>query len=250
MAVYVKSAREVEGIRVAGQVVAGALAAAGAAVRPGVTLKEIEFVCDRFIRERGGIPTFLGYRGFPAAACISVNEEVVHGIPGSRKLAEGDLLKVDVGATKAGFIADAARTFPVGLASDDRLALARVTEEAFWKGAAEARVGRRVVDISRAVQQHVEAHGYSVVRDLCGHGVGLQLHEDPSVPNFVATGAGRRLVAGMTLAIEPMVNAGRFEVRTLDNGWTVVAADGLPSAHYENTVLVTEGEPEILTLNE
>lgn len=250
MAVYVKSEREVEGIRAAGRIAAGALAAAGAAGRPGVTLRAIESVCDRFIRERNGVPTFLGYRGFPAAACISVNEEVVHGIPDSRQLRDGDLLKIDVGVTLGGFIADAARTFAVGSVDKERLQLARVTEEAFWRGAAAARAGRRVTDISRAVQQHVEAYGYAVVRDLCGHGVGLHLHEDPSVPNFVVPGTGRRLVAGMTLAIEPMVNAGGFEVRTLDNGWTVVAADGSPSAHYENTVLVTESEPEILTLNE
>jgi methionyl aminopeptidase len=216
-------------------------------VAPGVTLKELERVCDSTIRERGGIPTFLGYRGFPAAACISVNEEVVHGIPGDRKLADGDIVKIDVGVTKDGFIADCARTFPVGRISAEKERLARETESAFWKGAAQARAGNRVSDVSRAVQEHVEGCGYSVVRELCGHGVGLHLHEDPSIPNFVAPGQSRRLVAGMTLAIEPMVNAGGFEVRTLDNGWTVVAVDGRPSAHFENTVLVTEGEPEVLT---
>ena len=250
MAVYVKSAREVEGIRQAGRVVAGALKAAGGAVKPGVTLKELEAVCDSFIRERNGIPTFLGYRGFPAAVCISVNEEVVHGIPGPRKLAEGDMVKVDVGVTRAGFIADAARTFFCGKASAAKQALARATEESFRLGMAAARAGNRVSDISRAVQTFIEAQGYSVVRELCGHGVGLHLHEDPSVPNFVGPGPQRKLVAGMTLAIEPMVNAGRYDVKTLDNGWTVVAADGKPSAHYENTVLVTEDEPEILTLDE
>jgi methionyl aminopeptidase len=212
-----------------------------------VALRELERVCERYVRGNGGIPTFLGYRGFPGAVCISVNEEVVHGIPSQRKLAAGDLVKIDVGVTKDGFIADCARTFAVGKVSAEKQALARETEAAFWKGTAQARAGTRVSEVSRAIQEHVEGCGYSVVRELCGHGVGLHLHEDPSVPNFVAPGTQRKLVAGMTLAIEPMVNMGRFEVRTLDNGWTVVAADGRPSAHYENTVLVTEGEPEILT---
>jgi methionyl aminopeptidase len=247
MAVYIKTAREIDGIRAAGRIAAAALVEAGRAVRPGVSLKELEAVCDERIRKGGGIPTFLGYRGFPAAACISVNEEVVHGIPDKRRLVEGDLVKIDVGVTKAGFIADMARTFPVGAISAEKQRLSQATERAFWLGAAEARTAKRVSDISQAVQQYVEAQGYSVVRELCGHGVGLHLHEEPSVPNFVSPAARRKLLAGMTLAIEPMVNAGRFDVRTLDNGWTVVAADGKPSAHYENTVLVTDGEPEILT---
>jgi methionyl aminopeptidase len=247
MAVYIKTEREVEGIRAAGRVVAGALAVAGRAVRPGVTLKELETLCDRYVRAEGGVPTFLGYRGFPGAVCISVNEEVVHGIPDRRRLVEGDIVKIDVGVTKAGFIADAARTFAVGRVSESVRRLVQVTEEAFRRGAAAARVGLRVSDISRAIQEYVEAQGCSVVRELCGHGVGLHLHEEPSVPNFVSSGARRRLAAGMTLAVEPMVNSGKFDVRTLDNGWTVVAVDGRPSAHYENTVLVTDGEPELLT---
>ena len=247
MAVHLKSEREIEGIRAAGRVVAGALAAVAKAVVPGKTPKELEQLCDAYIRSHGGYPTFLGYRGFPAAACIGLNEEVVHGIPDHRKLAEGDIVKVDIGVTKDGLIADAARTFAVGKVRPEVLALVAATERSFWLGAAQAKAGNRVSDIGHAVQKYVESQGYSVVRDLCGHGVGTKLHEDPSVPNFGTAGRGMKLVAGMTLAIEPMVNIGRYEVETLDNGWTVVAADRKPSAHYEHTVLVTAGEPEILT---
>ena len=247
MAVHLKSEREVEGIRAAGRIVAGALEAAGKEASPGRTLKQLEQVCDKYIRSHGGYPTFLGYRGFPAAACIGLNEEVVHGIPDHRKLAEGDIVKVDIGVTKDGLIADAARTFAVGKVRPEVLALVAATERSFWLGAAQAKAGNRVSDIGHAVQKYVESQGYSVVRDLCGHGVGTKLHEDPSVPNFGTAGRGMKLVAGMTLAIEPMVNIGRYEVETLDNCWTVVAADRKPSAHYEHTVLVTAGEPEILT---
>jgi methionyl aminopeptidase len=247
LAVHLKSEREIEGIRAAGRVVAGTLAAAGEAVAAGKTLQQLEQVCDEYIRSHDGYPTFLGYRGFPAAVCIGVNEEVVHGIPGRRRLADGDIVKIDVGVTKDGLIADGARTFAVGNVKPRVRALVAATEHAFWLGAAQARAGKRVSDIGHAVQTYIEAQGYSVVRDLCGHGVGTSLHEDPSVPNFGRPGQGMRLVAGMTLAIEPMVNMGRYEVETLENGWTVVAADGRPSAHYEHTLLVTEGEPEILT---
>jgi methionyl aminopeptidase len=245
--VHLKSAREVEGIRASGRVVAGALDAAGKAVGPGKTLKQLEQVCDEYIRSHGGYPTFLGYRGFPAAVCIGVNEEVVHGIPGWRRLVEGDIVKIDVGVTKDGLIADGARTFTVGNVRPEVLALVAATEKSFWLGVAQAHAGNRVSDIGHAVQQYVEAQGYSVVRELCGHGVGTDLHEDPSVPNFGKPGMGIKLAAGMTLAIEPMVNMGGFEVETLGNGWTVVATDRKPSAHYEHTILVTGGEPEILT---
>ena len=227
--------------------VAGTLQAAAKAVSPGKTLRQLEQVCDDYIRSQGGYPTFLGYRGFPAAVCIGVNEEVVHGIPGHRKLAEGDIVKVDVGVTKDGLIADGARTFAVGNVKPEILALVAATEKSFWLGAAQAKAGNRVSDIGYAVQSYIESQGYSVVRDLCGHGVGTNLHEDPSVPNFGKPGQGMKLVAGMTLAIEPMVNMGRYEVETLSNGWTVVTSDHEPSAHYEHTVLVTAGEPEILT---
>jgi methionyl aminopeptidase len=245
--VHLKSPREVEGIRRAGAVAARALAETGAAAKPGVSLRQLEKVCDEAIRSRGGRPTFLGYRGYPAACCISVNEEVVHGIPGSRKLVDGDIVKIDVGVTKDGLIADMAQSFEVGTVGADRKALIAATEKSFWLGAAQARAGNRVSDIGYAVQTFIEAQGYSVVRELCGHGVGLNLHEDPQVPNFGKPGQGMVLAAGMTIAIEPMVNMGRYEVKTLSDGWTVVAADGKPSAHYEHTVLVTDGEPDILT---
>lgn len=247
MALHLKSAREIAGIRAAGAVAARALVSARRATAPGVSLKELERVCADAIKAGGGYPTFLGYRGFPAAACVSVNAEVVHGIPTDRRLCEGDLVKIDVGVTRDGFIADMARTFEVGKVDGAVRALVAATEASFWEGCRQARPGNRVSDIGHAVQEFVEARGYSVVRDLCGHGVGLELHEEPSIPNFGPKGQGLRLAAGMTLAIEPMVNAGGFAVVTLDNGWTVVAADGKPSAHFENTVLVTESEPEILT---
>ena len=239
--------REIEGIRAAGRVVAGAIAAAGEAACIGTTLRQLEQVCDQYIRAHGGYPTFLGYRGFPAAVCIGVNEEVVHGIPSRRELMDGDIVKIDVGVTKDGLIADGAKTFAVGSVKADVLALVAATERSFWLGAAQARAGNRVSDIGHAVQSYIESQGYSVVRELCGHGVGTNLHEDPSVPNFGKAGQGMKLVAGMTLAIEPMVNLGRYEVETLGNGWTVVACDHKPSAHFEHTVLVTEGEPVILT---
>ncbi len=247
MAVHIKSEREIEGIRVAAGIWGEAMSAAGAAVRPGVSLKELEAVCVECIRERGGTPTFSGYGGFPGAVCISVNEEVVHGIPDERRLAEGDIVKIDIGVTKDGFIADAARTYEVGSISPEVRALVKATEESFRAGADKARAGNRVSDIGAAVQDYVEERGYSVVRALCGHGVGVELHEEPSIPNFGVPGRGMRLKPGMTLAIEPMVNMGGFEVETLENGWTVVASDGKPSAHYENTLLVTEAEPEMLT---
>lgn len=247
MALYIKSPREIEGIRRAGEIAAGAVRAAEAAVRPGVTLLELERVCVEYIRSRGGEPTFLGYRGFPGAVCLSVNEEVVHGIAGKRVLVEGDIVKIDIGVTRDGLIADMARTLTVGRVSAEVRALILATEEAFCRGLAQARPGRRIVHIGQAIEEYVTARGYSVVRELCGHGVGVELHEEPSVPNFVTHQRGVELKPGMTLAIEPMVNMGSSEVKTLMNGWTVVTADGRPSAHYENTVLITEDEPEVLT---
>jgi len=248
LAVYIKSKREIEGIRAASRILAETLATVEAEIRPGVSLNELDQVCESFILSHGSTPTFKGYHGFPAAACISVNEEVVHGIPSERKLVEGDIVKVDIGVTKNGFIADAARTFEVGKVKPEVHSLIRTTEASFRAGATNARAGNRVSDIGAAVQHYVEKKGYSVVRELCGHGVGLKLHEEPSIPNFGRPGRGVRLKTGMTLAIEPMVNIGGFEVATLANGWTVVTSDGKPSAHYENTILVTDGEPEILTL--
>ncbi len=248
MALYIKTLNEVAGIREAGRIVAQVLRLIEERVASGVSLKELEDVCVQEIRRQGGKPTFLGYRGFPAAVCISVNEEVVHGIPDSRVLEEGDIVKIDIGVTRDGYIADAARTFTVGRVRPEVLHLIKVTKHAFEKALEFARVGYRVGDISNAIQKFVESEGFSVVRELHGHGVGIELHEEPSVPNFGTPGRGAKLVKGMTLAIEPMVNMGSYEVKTLKNGWTVVTVDGKPSAHYENTVLITDGKPEILTI--
>ncbi len=234
-------------MRVAGRILVRMLDAMAAAIAPGVTTRELDRICESGIRAAGAEPTFKGYCGYPAAACVSINDEVVHGIPRDRRLKSGDLVKIDVGVTKAGLIADAARTFEVGDVSPKLHALVLATEESFRQGIDQARVGNRIGDIGHAVQSYVEARGYSVVRALCGHGVGRELHEAPSIPNYGRPGKGMRLEAGMTIAVEPMVNLGGFDVRTLDDGWTVVTKDSLPSAHYENTILITNGEPEILT---
>ncbi len=247
MALYIKSPAEVAGIKKAGKSVARVFQVLEENIAPGISLRELENICVEEIKRQGGKPTFLKYRGFPAAVCISINEEVVHGIPDSRRLQDGDIVKVDIGVTKDGFIADAARTFLVGEVRPEIVRLARVTQEAFFRALEFARVGYRVGDISYAIQDFVERAGFSVVRELHGHGVGIELHEEPTVPNFGKPGQGRKLVNGMTLAIEPMVNMGTAEVKTLKNGWTVVTVDGKPSAHYENTVLITDGKPEILT---
>ncbi|MBN2538243.1 type I methionyl aminopeptidase [candidate division WOR-3 bacterium] len=237
-------------MRDSGRILARVLKLVAREIAPGKTLAELDRACEELIRSEGGEPTFKGYRGFPCATCISINEEVVHGIPGERRLEPGDLVKVDCGVTRNGLITDAARTYEVGDVGPQKHALALATEEAFRVGIEQARAGNRVSDIGAAVEEFVEERGYSVVRDLCGHGVGRELHEEPSVPNYGRPGKGIRLEAGMTLAIEPMVNLGRFEVETEANGWTVVTKDRLPSAHYENTILVTDGAPEILTLKE
>jgi methionyl aminopeptidase len=234
-------------MRRAGELVARTLDAIIERVQPGVTLLQLERGCREFIQAHGGKPAFLGYRGFPAAACISVNEEVVHGIPGSRRVAAGDLIKIDIGVAVDGLFADGARTYVVGEIPPRTRELVAATERALHLGIEQAQAGNRLSDISCAIQKHVEAHGFSVVRDLSGHGVGVELHEEPAVPNFGRPGTGIKLVPGMTLAIEPMVNQGRFDVFTDRNGWTVVACDRLPSAHFEHTVLVTDGPAEILT---
>jgi methionyl aminopeptidase len=245
--IQIKSAREIGAMRRAGAVTGQALLAARRMIAPGVTTEQIDRVVRETIQKAGAVPSFLHYRGFPASACVSVGEEVIHGIPGPRVLREGDIVSVDAGAYLDGFHGDAAATFPVGRVSEEALKLIRETRACFYKGLAAAREGARVSDISHAVQQHAEANGFSVVRAFTGHGVGAQLHEDPDVPNFGPPGRGPRLLPGMTLAIEPMVNAGGFAVRVLSDGWTVVTRDGRLSAHYEHTVLITRGEPERLT---
>ena len=235
-------------MRRAGRLTAQARALAGSMVRPGVTTLEIDTAVRKFIERHGAKPSFLGYSGFPGSACISVNEQVIHGIPGHRKLKEGDIVSVDVGAYLDGFHGDCAGTYPCGKVSEAAMNLIRVTEESFWAGIKLARSGNRVYDISHAVQQYVESHGCSVVRDFVGHGIGVKLHEAPEVPNFGPAGHGPRLQPGMTICVEPMVNAGSWEVQVLKDGWTTVTADGSLAAHYENTILITDGEPEILTV--
>jgi methionyl aminopeptidase len=243
-----KSERELEKMRVSGRVTARALAEVKAAVKPGVTTHAIDALAERLIREAGGAPAFLGYHGFTGSICASVNDEVVHGIPGGRALKEGDLLKIDIGAVVDGWYSDMACTVPVGTVSKEAQRLMTVTQDALYAGIAAARPGAHVSDIGNAVQTHVERNGFSVVRALVGHGVGTHLHEDPAVPNFGRKGAGAILKPGMVLAIEPMVNQGKYEVRTLDDQWTVVTADGSLSAHFEHTIAVREDEYEILTV--
>ena len=234
-------------MRKAGYITALALKAAEAVIRPGVTTLEIDHAVRKAIADAGAKPSFLGYGGFPASACVSINEEVIHGIPSNRKVHEGDIVKVDVGAVIDGFNGDSARTFPVGKISDDAQKLIDVTRQSFYEGIKYARVGYRVSDISHAIQEYAERHGYSVVRQFVGHGIGAKLHEDPEVPNFGQPGHGPRLMPGMTLAIEPMINVGTHEVDSLKDQWTVVTKDRSLSAHYEHTILITSGDPELLT---
>ena len=245
--ISLKSSREIELMRRAGRLTAQARALAGSMVRPGVTTHEIDAAVRKFIESHGAKPSFLGYGGFSGSACISINEQVIHGIPGPRKLQEGDIVSIDVGAYLNGFHGDCAATFPCGEVSEEAMRLIRVTEQSFWEGIKLARAGNRVYDISHAVQQYVESHGYTVVRDFVGHGVGQKLHEAPEVPNFGPAGHGPRLQPGMTIAVEPMVCAGDWRVKVLKDGWTTVSADGSLTAHYENTILITDSEPEVLT---
>ena len=248
--IAIKNERELVYMRRACKITAAARALAGEMVRPGVSTQEIDKAVHDFIVSQGAKPSFLNYTGFPASTCISVNSTVIHGIPGGYTLKEGDIVSVDVGAFYKGFHGDCAATFPCGAISTEAEKLINVTKQSFFEGIRFAKCGHRVSDISHAIQTYVESNGYSVVRSFVGHGVGAQLHEEPEVPNFGAPGRGPRLIRGMTLAIEPMVNAGTHDVRVLKDGWTTVTADGKLSAHYENTVLITDGEPEILTVTE
>jgi methionyl aminopeptidase len=242
-----KTEAEVAIMRRAGIVVAETIEALRRAVRPGVTTADLDRVAAREIRARGAAPSFLGYRGFPATICTSVNDEIVHGIPGPRRLREGDLVKLDVGAVVEGFHADSAVTIPVGEPSPEAAKLVETTERALWAGLAECREGRRLGDVGAAVQTVAEGAGFSVVREYVGHGIGRSLHEEPPVPNYGVPGKGLRLTAGLVLAVEPMVNAGSFETRLLEDGWTVVTRDGSLSAHFEHTVAVTARGPWVLT---
>ena len=250
--IIIKSPRDIEAMRLAGRITAGARSVAREAIRDGVTTAQIDKAVSDYIRRSRAVPTFKGYGGFPGSACISVNDEIIHGIPGKRVIHNGDIVSVDVGATFGGFVGDCAGTYPCGEVSEEAKRLIEVTRQSFFEGLKFARVGYRISDIGAAIQEYVEAHGYSVVRDYVGHGVGRELHEAPEVPNYDIRGkrANPRLVPGMTIAIEPMVNIGDWYVRVLDNDWTVVTVDGSLSAHYENTVAITDGEPEILTMAE
>ena len=244
----IKNSEQLALMRRAGRITAEALLVARDAIRPGISTKEIDTKIRHFIEKCGATPSFLGYGGFPASACISLNNEAIHGIPSDKRiLTEGDIVKIDVGARFRGYNGDSARTFPVGKVSDEALRLISVTERSFWEAMKLVRAGNRVGDIGFAVENFVISNGFSVVRDYVGHGVGKELHEEPEIPNFGRAGRGARLYSGMTLAIEPMVNAGTHEVKVRGDGWTVVTLDGKLSAHYENTVAVTESDPIVLT---
>lgn len=247
--IVLKTSRELKIMREAGRIAANALKLAGAAVQPGVSTWEIDRVARRYIEEQGAKPTFLGYGGFPASACVSVNNVVIHGIPSKSLIVkEGDIVSIDVGATFEGFVGDNAYTFPCGKVSQEAQRLMDATRESLAEGIKAAVAGARLGDVGSAVQKYAEARGYSVVRDFVGHGVGAKMHEDPSVPNYGTPGRGVRLLPGMTIAIEPMINQGVKEVKTLEDGWTTVTADGKLSAHFENTIAITPDGPVILTV--
>ena len=248
--ITIKSAQDIERMRAAGRVVEETLLLLEQSVRIGITTAELDRIADTFIRSKGAYPTFLNYNGYPKSICISVNDEVVHGIPGKRKLKDGDIVSCDVGATLDGFVGDAARTFLIGNVPQETQDLVRITRECFFEGLKYCRVGYRISDISKAIQKHAESHGYGVVRELVGHGVGRKLHEDPEVPNYYSPRARQRLEAGMTIAVEPMINLGTAKIWQLDDGWTVTTQDGKPSAHYENSIAITDGDPILLTCSE
>lgn len=248
--IIIKNDMEIEYMKRAGKVVGETLAKLEEVIKPGISTADLDRIAEEYITKQGAKPSFKGYHGFPASICASVNNEVVHGFPTSTLLQEGDIVSVDCGAILNGYHGDAARTFPVGKISSDAESLIRVTKESFFKGLEFAKTGNRLTDISYAIQQYVESFGYSVVRDFVGHGIGKQLHEDPEVPNFGRPGRGPKLLHGMVLAIEPMVNIGRYNVEVQSNGWTVVTADGSLSAHYENTVAILDKGPEILTFSD
>jgi methionyl aminopeptidase len=246
--ITLKTPKEIELMRKSGVIASGARKLAGQMLKAGIATRAIDREVRAYMKANGALPSFLNYRGFPASVCVSVNDEVIHGIPGKRILCEGDIVDIDVGAQLNGYHSDCCATFPVGEISDDAKRLIRVCRESFFKALDFAKKGYRIGDISRAVQTYVEENDFSIVRDYCGHGVGRSIHEDPEVPNYIEQGVhGVRLMPGMVLAIEPMVNLGKAPTYVDKNEWTVLTKDGSISAHYENTVLITNGEPEILT---
>ena len=246
--IRLKTKDEIEIMRRAGSIVAGALDMVGQEIKPGMTTAQLDALIEEYIRSAGAVPAFKGYQGFPASACISVDDEVVHGIPGKRRIKEGEIVSVDVGSIVEGFHGDSARTFAVGEVSESKLRLMDCTYQSLLSGIDKARKGNRLGQVSTAVQKVAEAQGYGVVRRLVGHGIGRELWEEPQVPNFGSPSDGPVLKTGMVVAIEPMVNMGTYEVRTLPDGWTVVTTDGQPSAHFEHTVAITDKGPDILTL--
>ena len=247
--VTIKSEREIELMREAGKILAKVHEELGKALKPGMTTKEIDRLGEELIRGFGCIPSFLNYEGYPASVCVSINDEVVHGIPSKhRYLNEGDIVSLDTGVIWKGYQSDAARTHMVGEVSDTARKLVEVTQQSFFEGIKYAKAGNHLNDISKAIQAYAESFGFGVVRDLVGHGIGRNMHEEPEIPNFSQHRKGIKLVAGMTLAIEPMITAGRYDVAWMDDDWTVVTGDGSLASHYENTILITDGEPEILSL--
>ena len=249
MAITIKSEREIELMAEAGKILERVHNELEKALHPGMSTKDIDTLGEKIIRSYGCIPSFLNYNGYPASICVSVNQEVVHGIPDKHRIIhEGDIVSLDAGVIYKGYHSDAARTHAVGEVSEEAKKLIQVTKECFFEGIKYAKAGNHLFDISGAIGRYAEERGYGVVRDLCGHGIGTALHEDPQIPNFPQKRRGVKLLPGMTLAIEPMINMGRADVCWLDDEWTVVTMDGSLSAHYENTILITDGEPEILTL--
>lgn len=246
--VILKTEEEVEVMRRAGRVVAEVLDMVEETIEPGMTTGRLDMLIEDFIRSRGAIPGFKNYQGFPASACISINDEVVHGIPGKRVIMEGDIVSVDVGSIVDGFYGDSARTYAIGEVSEEKLRLLENTQKSLVAGIDKARKGNKLGEISAAVQAVAEAEGYGVVRQLVGHGIGRNMHEEPQVPNFGSPNDGPVLKIGMVLAIEPMINLGTYQVKTLPDGWTIVTADGKASAHYEHTIAITDDEPDILTV--
>ena len=246
--IILKSKREIEKMRRAGRLVAETHAFLKKHIRPGITTKELDTLAEEFIVKNGAIPAFKGYHGFPGSICASVNEEVVHGIPGLKKLNDGDIISIDIGTIIDGYYGDGAKTYAVGNVSDEGKKLIEVTKQSFYEGIKFAKPGYRLSDISHAIQTYVEGQGFSIVKDFVGHGIGQSMHEDPQIPNFGPPNKGPRLKPGMVLAIEPMVNAGTFQVKVLEDNWTVVTLDGKLSAHYEHTIVITDDEPELITI--
>lgn len=245
--ISIKSTSEIEKMRAAGKILSGTFKELEKHIQPGITTKELDKIAYDYILSQGAKPSFLNYGGFPGSICASLNDVVIHGIPDNTKIKDGDILSLDIGVLLNGYHSDAARTYPVGNISSEAKRLIEVTKQSFFEGMKYLRHGERLFSVSATIQDYVESHGYSIVRGYCGHGIGKQLHEDPEIPNYGSFGHGIRLCKGMTVAVEPMVNLGRFETKVLSDGWTVKTKDGKLACHYENTVLITDGNPEILT---